>query len=253
MENFFIKKNLQKIIFHSKFYKKNLPNKMQYKNPYAPNLKDLYNLYQYIILNKRTTVLELGSGWSSLIIFLALQELKNKWYKESSILRRSNLFELFVLENEKKFLTISKNRIKKYFKQNKNLVKINYNFSNVQMTEYNGNIATEYVKLPICNPDFIYIDGPDQFNVKGELNGITTAHNDFMPMTCDLLKIEYFLLPGTIVLIDGRGANAAFLKDNLKRNWTYKRNLENDQHIFFLNEKPLGKVNEDLIKFSLKK
>ena len=34
------------------------------------------------------------------------------------------------------------------------------------MTLYNGCITTEYEKLPMCNPDFIYIDGPGQFNIK---------------------------------------------------------------------------------------
>ena len=28
------------------------------KDPYLPELKDLYMLYQYILLNKRTTILE---------------------------------------------------------------------------------------------------------------------------------------------------------------------------------------------------
>ena len=31
-------------------------------------------------------------------------------------------------------------------------------------------------------------------------------------MSCDILKIEPFLIPGTIILIDGRTANANFLK-----------------------------------------
>ena len=37
------------------------------KSPYKPELRDLYNLYNYIILNKRITVLEFGSGWSSMV------------------------------------------------------------------------------------------------------------------------------------------------------------------------------------------
>ena len=60
------------------------------------------------------------------------------------------------------------------------------------MTTFNGRICTEYKKLPLCNPDFIYLDGPDQFNVKGNVNGINTGHKDLMPMICDILKIENF-------------------------------------------------------------
>ena len=37
------------------------------------------------------------------------------------------------------------------------------------MTKYNNRIASEYINLPLCNPDFVYIDGPDQFNIKEKL------------------------------------------------------------------------------------
>ena len=126
---------------------------------------------------------------------------------------------MFILENDKKFLNISKKRIK-LFKSLKNL-KINYKFSEVEMTTFNNRIATSYKKLPTCNPDFIYLDGPDQFNIKGNINSFSTRHKDLMPMSCDLLKIEYFLTPGTIIICDGRAANAKFLKDHFKRNWLY--------------------------------
>ena len=68
-------------------------------------------------------------------------------------------------------------------------------------------------------------------------------------MSCDILKIEFFLTPGTILVIDGRGANAEFLKKNFLRKWSYKYVKKVDQHIFILNEKPLGKYNLNQIKF----
>ena len=45
-------------------------------NPQPPELKDLYRLYQFIILNKRTTILEFGCGYSTLIISHALKNLR---------------------------------------------------------------------------------------------------------------------------------------------------------------------------------
>ena len=42
-------------------------NSLLVKKPYKPELEDLYRLFKMIILNKRTTVLEFGCGWSSLI------------------------------------------------------------------------------------------------------------------------------------------------------------------------------------------
>ncbi len=119
----------------------------------------------------------------------------------------------------------------------------------MHLTTFNDRICTAYENLPLCSPDFIYLDGPDQFNVKKKINGFTTKHKDLMPMSCDLLKIEYFLTPGTIIVIDGRGANAKFLKDNFKRNWIYKNDKIYDQHIFYLNDTSLGKYNDLQLKF----
>ena len=148
-------------------------------------------------------------------------------------------------------MNITKKRIGEYWKNSKSIKasKINYMVSDINMTTYNGRICTEYNSMPLCNPDFIYLDGPEQFNVKGSINGFTTAHKDMMPMVSDILKIEYFLTPGTIILTDGRGANAAFLRDNLARNWEYKNDIEFDQHIFYLNDASLGEYNSAQLKF----
>ncbi len=254
IENFFIKKNLKLLVELSK---KNKPsvNKMTQKEPYIPELLDLYNLYQYVLNNKRITIFEFGSGWSTLIFSLALKEIRDKFYKSVKLLRRNNPFELFVIENDKKYLNITKNRIRKFNKllKIKNPIKINYNFSEVEMTTFNDRICTQYKELPSCNPDFVYLDGPDQFNVKGKINGISTRHKDMMPMVCDILKFEYFYTPGTIIVCDGRAANAKFLKDNFKRNWKYINNIKSDQHIFYLADPILGRYNKLQLEFYKKK
>ena len=250
IENFFIKKNLKSIVDFSKKEKPSV-NQMVYNEPYIPYLSKLYRLYQFVLINKRTTVFEFGSGWSTLIFSLALKELRDKYSKEVKKLRRNNPFELFVLENEKKYLSISRNRVQKFNKSLniKNPIKSNYHFSDVEMTLFNGKICTQYKKLPLCNPDFIYLDGPDQFNVKKDINGITLKHKDMMPMVCDILKFEYFYTPGTIIIIDGRSANAKFLKDNFKRKWKYIDDQKNDQHIFWLDDPTLGKYNTEQLNF----
>ena len=61
-------------------------------------------------------------------------------------------------------------------------------------------------------------------------------------MSSDILKIENFLLPGTIILVDGRKANARYLKRNLKRQWKYKEDPYSDQTFLLLVEKPLEKL-----------
>jgi len=250
IESFFIKKKLKFLVNLSKGRKYSI-NQMIINETYKPELNDLYNLYQYVISNKRITILEFGSGWSTLIFSLALHELRDKYYNDVKSLRRNNPFEIFVVENEKKYLNITKNRIKKFNKilSIKNPIKVNYFFSDSEMTTFNGRICTHYKKLPLINPDFIYLDGPDQFNIKKDINGISTRHKDMMPMSCDILKFEYFYTPGTIIVCDGRAANAKFLKDQFKRNWRYTNDKKNDQHVFWLNDPILGKYNKLQINF----
>ena len=250
IENFFIKKGLKPLVDLSN-KKKPSVNQMILDEPYIPELDDLYNLYQYVLINKRITILEFGSGWSTLIFTLALRELRDKFSDKVKSLRRNNSFELFVLENEKKYLNIAKNKIQKLNKylNIKDTIKVNYHFSDVEMTTYDNKICTEYKKLPLCNPDFIYLDGPDQFNIKGDINGISTRHKDMMPMVSDILKFEYFYTPGTIIVSDGRAANAKFLKDHFKRNWKYINDRKTDQHVFWLVDPDLGKFNKLQLEF----
>ena len=248
--SFFESLNMGFVVNLSREYQESV-NDMSSDLKYRPQLVDLYRLYQLLVLNKRTTVLEFGSGYSSLMFAASLSALKGKYLPHVSKLRRNNPFELFILESEKKYLNITKKRIDKYFKDNQYMdnVKVHYKASEVHMTTFNGRICTEYKSLHICNPDFIYLDGPEQFNVQGNINDFTTAHTDMMPMVSDILKIENFLTPGTIILVDGRGANAAFLRNNFQREWVYYNCEEYDQHIFYLNDHSLGEYNSAQLKF----
>ena len=63
-------------------------------------------------------------------------------------------------------------------------------------------------------------------------------------MAADILSIEHFLHPGTLIVIDGRTANARFLKTNLQRDWAYFYSNSWDQHFFELQEEPLGRYNK---------
>ncbi len=256
LKNFFIEKNLSSLINSSN--KKSMKvNEMIINKPYKPELVDLYRLYDFVAMNKRTTILEFGSGFSSLILLLALQNNKAKYQKDARKLRRNNPFELFIVDNEKKYLNITKNRINEFKKKIKSQklkkdieeIKINYLFSDCVMTFYKGNYATEYKKIPLCNPDFIYLDGPDQFKIKYKINNFTTAHKDMMPMACDILKFESFLTPGTIILADGRTANCEFMLNHFKRKWIHYYDRKFDQHIFYLNSPSLGEYNDLQLKF----
>ena len=245
MQNFFKKRNID-INQNYKFATRENANKES--KVYGPEIQDLYRLYNFVFLNKRTTLLELGTGWSSLIFARALFDLKEKYFKSAlNLIRRGNLFELFILDNSKKYLAISKKRITQFKTLKK--IKINWKFSPIYMETYCGQISMSYQKLHMCNPDFIYVDGPDLSNINGNIQNIKAEHKDMLPMINDILKFENFLIPGTIIIFDGRAANAIFYKNNFKRNWLYYFDKEYDQHIFYLDDASLGVINHQLLDF----
>ncbi len=234
-------------IFKKNNFKKRTINQMKVLYPYEPELDDLYLLHNYIIKFKRMTILEFGSGWSTLVMANAIRHNYKKYFKDVKNLRLNNAGEVHCLDNEKKWLNETQKKAKKYKKF------LNLHFSDSYMDKFNGKICTSFKNLPNINPDFIYLDGPDQFNIKGNINSINLRQKDFMPMSCDILKIEHFLKPGTIIVVDGRAANSRFLKANFQRNWKYSYNNLNDQHIFFLNEKSLGQLNKNQLNFYFNK
>lgn len=243
IESYLLEHNMADIVSNS-----NQPtlgvNDMVTENPYKPELEDLYRLHRFVIDSRRTTILEFGVGWSTLVFANALDYNAKIYSNEIRNLRRNNPFEVHSVDNEPRFIDIARDRLPDRLKKHAFLY-----HSNVEMAEFNGRICTRYQTLPLVNPDFIYLDGPDQFNVNGEVGGWSTRHKDMMPMSCDILRIEHFLTPGTLIVVDGRTANARFLRTNLQRQWEYNYDREYDQHLFLLSEPPLGKYNRRQLEF----
>lgn len=207
-----------------------------------PEIDDLESLARIVLKTSRTTIMEFGCGWSSMIFANALHYNETHFNSSISEFRRNNPFECHTVDESAKYLDIAKSRVDTSLHK-----KISFLQAKVSMVSWNGRICTEYEKLPFVNPDFIYIDAPSQYNVEGKINGWSTMHNDMMPMMCDVLKIEHFLTPKTIIVIDGRAANARFIKANFQRQWKYKYCIERDQHFFLLDEDPLGKYSRKVI------
>lgn len=213
--------------------------------PFEAELDDLIRLHYLVTSRKVTTILEFGVGKSTVVFDDALE--KNKLLYSDFVknnLRRGTPFQCFSVDNNKKWLNEVK---KKYHTQN-----IIFNYSKCEMGTFNNRICTYYNNLPNICPDFIYLDAPDQFSPTADIRGISTRHVDRLPMSADILAIEHFLLPGTLIVVDGRSANARFLMANFQRNWKYKYEASFDQHFFELLEKPIGKLNKKQIDFCLK-
>ncbi len=217
------------------------------KTPFPPELDDLTRLHFLVRSRKVTTILEFGVGKSTLVFADAIQKNKEEFeeYVKAN-LRRSNPFEVHSIDSFQSWI----NKCKQDFSQELSDF-VHFHFSEVDMTTFNGRVCTMYKKLPNICPDLIFLDAPDQFNIIGEIRGISTAQPDRLPMSADILLFEPFLLPGTLIVADGRTANARFLKNNLQNNWEYIYYAKEDMHTFELIERPLGKLNEKQLRFCL--
>ena len=86
------------------------------------------------------------------------------------------------------------------------------------MNQFKGRICTYYQNIPNVCPDFLYLDGPYEYNVIGDIRGIHTRGMERLPIAAVFLANEHFLLPSTLIVLDGRTANARLLKTNFQRN-----------------------------------
>ncbi len=248
--NLIISKKFPKIILDNDI-KKRIFSKIKKKDirvskvPHTPDLADLYVLYNLIYLNNRINILEYGCGSSSIAILKALNDIKRK-KNSKHFTRIKNPYSLTIMDDNKFFLNIAKKKIinSKYYNKN-----VNFHYSKCVMTKYNNRYATEYSSHALVNPDFIYLDGPSHVNIKGKINNFTVNDFEMMPMVSDILKYENFLTPGTIILTDGRTNNVRFLLNNFQRKWKHLELEWNDNHILYLDEKPLGNWNKEQIKF----
>jgi hypothetical protein len=218
---------------------------------YPPRIDDLYSLYSTVRMKKSIAILEFGSGWSTLALTLALDENKSSYenYVNSHI-RHPNAYSLMSVDCSSEFQSIALDRIQKPLNPDLVIPII----SSARMTVLNGQACHIYDEIPPFTADFIYLDGPDCNQVGGDVNGMSVRFGspEYMyglPMSGDLLVLEPFIWPGTVIVTDGRGANAYFLKNNFRRKWDYHYDSRVDQHTFELLDDPWGGISEALIKF----
>ena len=204
------------------------------------DIEDLVRLHQLIRSRKSFTVLEFGVGFSTLIIADALKKNKADWESLESPpkIRNRFPFQCFSVDTSEEWIGKAKAKIPEELK-----AFVQFQFSEVEIGTYNGQLCHYYQNLPDIVPDFIYLDGPDPQAVKGSINGMTFQCMERTVMSGDLLLMEPILLPGTFVLIDGRTNNARFLKNNLKRDYKIIWDREGDVTTIELVEERLGKYN----------
>ena len=214
-----------------------------------PDFCDLARLHRFAVNRKSFTILEFGVGYSTIVLADALRLNKERWgkLKDKKDLRVKYPFKLFSVDSSKKWINIA---YKLMPSELKNYIDISY--SEVNTGLFNNRMCHFYQNIPDIVPDFIYLDGPDPATVKGDINGMTWQNQERTVMSGDILIMEPTLLPGTFVIIDGRVNNTRFLENNLQRKWDIKYNENADITLMELTEKPLGKINREIIKYCFK-
>ena len=217
----------------------------KHKTPYPVELDDLVRLHYLVTSRKVATVMEFGVGKSTAVFNHALlhnEVVHGEFFRTKT--RAAHPFKCFSIDDSQHWIEVSKSSFG-------HLPCVNFHFSVCRMTTFNDRACTMYDNLPNICPDLIYLDAPHQSSPLGDVSGISTNQSDRMPMAADILLFEHFLVPGTLIVVDGRTANARFLHTNLQRNWRYDYVPEFDQHFFELRERPLGRFNQAQIAYCL--
>lgn len=168
------------------------------KDQIKPDYIKLAELHKIAIKRKPFRVLEFGTGWSTIILAHASGK-------------------VFSVDASKHWIDVVKKLIP--FKN------VEFHYSEVEAGKFNGRMCHFYKILPDIVPDFIYLDGPSPLNVKGDINNLSWKNRSVM--AADILLMEPTLKPKTLIVIDRRTLNVRFLRNNLQRNWTFKRHKYN--------------------------
>lgn len=203
-----------------------------------PKWDDLARLYHLVRERKPFEILEFGSGFSTLVMSVAL---KRNWQEYSEKDSNTKYSKPIIISIETSDVW-QKNTLDKLLTTDLHEF-ANINLSKVKIGEYNGQLCHFYEELPNIVPDFVYLDGPDPLTVEGNINGLSFRNKKRTVMSGDILKYESTLLPGFYMIVDGRSNNARFLERMLTRNYDIKYHSEADATTFILKEDRLGKKN----------
>jgi hypothetical protein len=205
--------------------------------PYGPELDDLHHLYALARRSAAVSIMEFGSGWSTLVLALALHENAASFGADYDV-RHPNPFRLLSVDASAEYSALSVGRLPVELRDH-----VDAHVSTVRLVEWQGQLATLFDDLPTFVADLIYVDGPEPGQVSGAVDGLELSDPHGLPMSADLLRLEPLLWPETTVVIDGRTANARFLRGRLRRSWDHLRDPYGDRSTLFLDETAFGEIS----------
>lgn len=227
--------------FTNKFFSL-LQNLDKENEPQAYDLEvdDLYYLYSRVRMSFATSVLEFGSGWSTLALALGLkenaQQVGGVWPH-----RHPNAFVLMTIDASDAWQKVAISRLTASLRSF--VVPVVSDCALVRGE--NGLIFSNFQNVPNFTPDLIYLDAPDPEQVIGYSGGFSFLEIHSLPQVGNILEIEYQLWPGTEIILDGRTSNARMLQRMLKRSWDCFFDPFGDRTHFRLAEEPFGELSRN--------
>lgn len=163
---------------------------------YPPDWADLWFIYQTVRERKPATVLEFGSGCSTIMIAQALADNAAE----------GSPGHLHSLDTKPEpggtdWAQVTLDSIPGDLKQFCTLKS-----TSVSLSEYEGHPVWRYDEVPDISPDFIYLDGPDFVN---------SPHK----VAANVLDLEPGFSPEFRLLVDGRTKNCSFLDAHFKKRY----------------------------------
>jgi hypothetical protein len=157
---------------------------------YQPDWADLLNIYESVRKKKPRTVIEFGSGCSTLMFARALAD--------------NGFGHLYSIDASQPFLQ----RTRSYMPED--LVPyVSLSYSEIELGEMNGKSVMWHRSVPEVAADFVYLDGPD--------------YHDFsviIETQADGILLEPKATQHYTILIDGRWQTFEFTRKNLKANYS---------------------------------
>ena len=216
---------------------------------YRPEFPDLARLHLAVRSRKCFTVLEFGVGFSTLVMADAVRKNQEFWkrLKKKPKVRVHTPFTIHSVDASRRFLDSTRQMIPRLLAS---CVKLYYSPARAGL--FQDRSCHYYTRLPDVVPDFIYLDGPHPQNVMSKKGDTSWKNPDRLVMAADILRLEPLLLPGTLIVVDGREANARFIRNHLYRKWQVV-SMGGELTVMELQEGPLGAISRNQMMYSLGK
>lgn len=160
----------------------------------APDYADLWFLYQAVRRRRPRTVLEFGSGCSTLAMALALKE---------NAAGGAPSGRLLSIESMESWSELNRRALPNELRE---FCQIQH--CPVEETSWEATPCFRHRGLPVVQPELLYLDGPV----------LSPARR----VAVDPLEMEPSFPPGFYLVVDGRWENAMFLKEHFQRSYRFE-------------------------------